>query len=88
MARGVWRRACEAGWGALHGETERAFEGGGALGIAETAGPASGVEVLAVLSVALALPAALPTLLVLALRRASAHRRAQATIAPSQEVAP
>jgi hypothetical protein len=74
--------------GALGFAVQRAFEGGGALGIAQTAGPATGVEVLAVLALTLALPAALLTLLVLAARRALAHRRAQATDAAAQEVSP
>ncbi len=64
--------------GVLSFAVQRAFEGAGALGIAQTAGPATGIEALAVLLVAVVLPAALLTMLVLALRRAVVHRRAHA----------
>jgi hypothetical protein len=62
---------------------QRAFEGAGGLSIALTSGPATGVELLAVLALAVALPAALLSLLVLGIIRLLARRRAAASLDPT-----
>jgi hypothetical protein len=62
---------------------QRAFEATGGLSIAQTAGPAAFVELVAVLALAVALPAALLSALALGLRRVWAarfHRPASSVI--------
>ncbi len=64
---------------------QRAFEGTGGLSIALTAGPAQMVELLAVLALTVALPAALLSLPAAAIARLVERRRTTASATISQE---
>lgn len=73
--------------GAISFVVQRAFEATGGLSIAQTAGPSAFVELLAVLALAVALPAALLSALVLLARRIFAARFHRPTPSLSQEPA-
>jgi hypothetical protein len=73
--------------GAISFVVQRAFEATGGISIAQTAGPSAFVELVAVLALGVALPAALLSALVLGLRRAWVARFRRTTASHLQESA-